>query len=417
MENRSDVLVIGAGVIGICAAHYLIERGCRVTVIDKGEVGSGCSQANAGLVVPGHSMPLATPGIIAKGLKWMLSPESPFYIRPRLNRDLVSWLWMFRKACSEQRMQRSIPVLCELNRASLDLFKELSALEEMDFGLQQKGLLIVCKTRANMDAAVKEVEGKRKLNVEADILDPRQLCELEPGIREDMVGAVHFPQDAHLDPHEFVRQLARKVEARGGRIVTGAEVLGFEASGGNIKTVQTTRGDLTAAEVVLAGGAWSPGLMRALKIRLPIQPAKGYSITYRRPPECPRIPMILSETKIAVTPLEDALRFGGTLELAGLDLSINRRRVQAIIKAAPAYLSSVRTDELELIEIWRGLRPCTPDGIPIIGRCPEIKNLILAAGHAMQGLSLAPITGMLAAQIAANEQPSLDIAPMGLERF
>jgi len=162
-------------------------------------------------------MPLATPGIIAKGLKWMLSPESPFYIRLRLNRDLVSWLWMFREACREQRMQRSIPVLCELNRASLDLFKELSALEGMDFGLQQKGLLIVCKTRADMDAAVKEVEDKRKLNVEADILDPRQLCELEPSIREDMVGAVHFLQDAHLDPYEFVRQLARKVEARGGR--------------------------------------------------------------------------------------------------------------------------------------------------------------------------------------------------------
>lgn len=417
MDNTSDVLIIGAGVVGICTAHYLIERGCRVTVLDKGEVGSGCSRSNAGLVVPGHSMPLATPGIIAKGLKWMLSPESPFYIKPRMNRDLIRWLWRFRGACNEKKMHQAIPVLYELNRASLDLFGELSALEGMDFGLKRKGLLIVCKTQANMDAAVKEAEHKRKLNIEADILDSRGLSELEPALRGDLTGAVHFLQDAHLDPLQFVRQLARHVENRGVRILTGTEAIGFEASGGTIKSVQTTRGDFQAKDVVLASGAWSADLVRGLKIGLPIQPAKGYSITYQRPPESPRIPMILSETKIAVTPLDDMLRFGGTLELAGLDLTINRRRVHAILKAVPAYLSDIRTDRLELLEIWRGLRPCTPDGLPLIGRCPAVKNLILAAGHAMQGLSLAPATGKLTAQIALSEKPFLDIAPMSLERF
>ena len=417
MKQNTEILVIGAGAIGICSAYYLSELGRNVTVVERGEVCSGSSYGNSGIIVPSHSIPLAAPGIMSKGIKWLLNPESPFYIKPRFNFELFSWLWKFRRACNVQQMHRAIPIIRDLNLASLQLFEELSAIEDLDFGFEKKGMVSVFISEKGFKEGIEEARLMQKNGIKAKVLNVDEIQKLEQGIRTNAIGGVYYPQDAHIIPQRYVHELAGHIEKKGVNIQTSTEVLGFETSGRKVITVQTTRGDISANEVVLAGGSWSPEIARDLKIRLPIQPAKGYSVTFKRPPVCPVIPMAMADKKVILTPMGDTMRFAGTLELAGLDLSINRRRVRGILKSIPEYLPDIDPNSLDLIEIWRGLRPCTPDGLPFIGRPRKYDNVIVAAGHAMIGMSLSPITGKLVSQLAANEKPLIDLTLLSIERF
>ncbi len=415
MRSSNDILVIGGGVIGVCAAHYLAEQGRRVTLVDQADVAAGSSYGNAGLIVPSHSIPLAAPGALAQGLRWLLDPDSPFYVKPRFDFALLAWLWRFSAASRAGPMRRAIPVLRELSRASLALFDELAALDGLEFGYQKKGCLLLYTTRRGYEGGVAEAHLLNEFGIEARILDAAQARELEPHLLPGVVGGVYFPADTHLRPADFVQGLAARAEKLGVRIRTRTEVLGFETSGRRVVSVKTTRGDIAPAQIVLAAGAWSPTLTRDLRLNIPIQAAKGYSVTLRRPEPCPTIPLLLGEARVAVTPMGDVLRLAGTLELAGLDLSINLRRVRAIQRAAQACLPGL--ERIEPLEIWRGLRPCTPDGLPIVGRARAFDNLIIATGHAMLGMSLGPITGKLVAQLACGQQTDMDLHPLRLERF
>lgn len=413
--DKADVVVIGGGVIGVSAAYYLAQRGFGVTLVEKGEICAGSSYGNAGLIVPSHSIPLAAPGVLAKGLRWLLDPEGPFYLKPRADRELISWLWQFRRACSPAHVGRALPVLRDLGRLSLALYKELGAIEGFDFGFRQNGLLVLFLTAKGYEEGIREAELLGEGGIESKVLDAADVRRIEAAALPSVVGGVLFADDAHLVPDAFVTGLARIVGDLGVRICTATEVLGFRTAGRRITAIETTRGDLPCDEVVLAAGAWSPGIARSLRLTLPIQPAKGYSVTCRRPDQRPGIPLLLSEAKVAVTPLGGMIRFAGTLELAGLDLSINRRRVGAVQRAVRSYLDG--TQDLPLLEIWRGLRPCTPDGLPVIGRSAEPENLILATGHATIGMSLGPVTGKLVAQLASGEPPMLDLVPLSPRRF
>ncbi len=414
--GKTDVLIIGGGIIGVCTAYYSARYGGNIVLIEKDNLASGCSDANAGLIVPGHSMPLATPGIIAKGIRWLLNPESPFYIKPRFDLDLFLWLWEFRRACQEKRMFKSMAYLCELNSASRILFDELAG-EGINFFFERKGLLIVCRTKATLEAAIEEAKIKEKLNIPVNILDREKILEREPTLKNDIAGGLFFPQDAHIDCQQFVQAIAERAKAEGVKIMPQTEVIAWEKENKKIKKVITTKGDIEADQIVLAAGAWSSSLVKGLGLKLLVQPAKGYSLSYKKPETGPTIPMILAETKVAVTPLADTLRFGGTLELAGLDMSISQRRVEAIKKAIPIYLKDIKPQNLELIKLWRGLRPCSPDGIPFVGRTKKYNNLVIACGHSMQGVSLGPVTGKIVAQILAGEMPLIDITPMAIERY
>ncbi len=417
MDQKAETLIIGGGAIGICCAYYLNALGKEVALVEKDDVCSGSSYGNAGLIVPSHSMPLAAPGVLWQGFKWMFDPQSPFYIKPRLQRDLLSWLWRFRGACSRAHVRRAVPVMRDLGIASRQLYDELAGLQDMDFGFTPTGKLDIYNTPKGFEAAVEETRLLQQYGVELKILEPAELAPFFPGMQTAAVGGIFCPQDGWLVPDQFVHQLARHVERQGVRMLTAVEVLGFESAGRTVMRVKTTRGDLSVKEVILAGGCWSAQLMRELKIRLLLEPAKGYSITYKRPAVCPTIPLILDEAAIAVTPMSDKLRFAGTLELAGFDLSINRRRVQAIIDAVPAYLPELDCGALELVEIWRGLRPWTPDGLPYLGRPAGYDNVIVATGHGTLGISLAPITGKIAALLATGKKAPLDLSALSLERF
>jgi D-amino-acid dehydrogenase len=415
------VLIIGGGSIGVCSAYYLATRGREVILLDKGEICSGSSYGNAGLIVPSHSVPLAAPGVLSAGLRWLLDAESPFYIKPRLDLALFSWLWRFQAACRADRMRAAIPVVRDLQHASIALYDELAAPGGVECGYARSGILMLGTSRAGYEEAIEEAHLLGGYGIEGKVLDAAAVRAMEPHVLPAVIGGVFFPGDAHMIPADFVTGLARLAAEKGVRIHTKTEVLGFatgsgpSASGKRITTVHTTRGDFRPAEVVLAGGSWSPELGRELGLSVPIQAAKGDSVTVKRPATCPTVPLNLKEARVAVTPMGETMRLAGTLELAGLDFTINRRRVRAILDGARRYLGGL--DALEVIEIWRGLRPCTPDGLPILGRPASFENLIVAAGHAMIGMSLGPITGKLVAQIACREAPEMDVTPLRPGRF
>lgn len=415
MSESGEVLVIGGGVVGVCSAYFMARRGQRVRLVEQGEIAVGSSYANNGFICPSHSTPLASPGALADGLRWMLDPESPFYIKPRLSPDLLSWLVRFSLSSNEQHVREAVPLLRHLGGASIALYDEFASLDELSFGYERRGLLLVYKTPKGLAHGAAEANMVAGVGIASVVLNEDDARALEPTLRPGIAGAVHYPGDAHLNPAEFVRGLAALAEKHGARIHTNTEVMGFETSGRRVTAVRTTRGDFHPEQVVLAAGSWSPVLVRDLRLKVPIQPAKGYSITVKRPAAMPSVPMLLGESRVAVTPLGSLLRFGGTLELAGMDLTINRRRVEAILRAAREHL--VGMDELETVEIWRGLRPATPDGLPIIGRAKSFDNLVLAAGHATIGMSLGPVTGQLVSQVICGEPPMIDLAPLRLERF
>ncbi len=414
MADR-PVVVVGGGVVGACAAYYLALAGRAVLLLEQGEVCAGSSYGNAGLVVPSHSIPLAAPGVWLRGLRWMWNPESPFYIRPRPSAELARWLWRFRGACTAAHVRRALPVLRDLHHASLALYRELAATPGLDFGYRAEGAMAVYLTEAAYEEGIEETRVLAAGGVATKVLDGAGARAVEPALRPEVRGAVLFPDDAHLVPDRLVRGVAALAEARGARIRTRTEVLGFRTAGRRIVAVETTRGDVEPEEVVLAAGSWSPGLARTVGLRLPIQPGKGYSVTFDRPPVAPRIPLLLGEVRAAVTPMGDALRVAGTMELAGLDFSLNRRRVRAIVRGAGGYLPDV--DRYRVREIWRGLRPCTPDGLPLLGRSARLDNLVIATGHAMVGVSLGPITGRLVAELCAGRAPALDLTLLRPERF
>lgn len=415
MDSEQDVLVVGGGVIGVCAAYFLAQRGLKVALIERDEIASGCSYGNGGLIVPSHAAPLASPGALGDGLRWMLDPESPFYIKPRLSMELLRWLLRFVFASRERVMLRSLPVLRDMLFASRDLFADLAANAGFEFGYAGNGSLWVCLSQERLEHEKKELRLFERFNIPARMVSRDETLALEPALLPQVAGGVFYLRDGHIDPQRFVVGLAEKARGLGVQVWTKTEAMRFEMSDGRVNAVHTTRGIFHPQQVVLATGSWSPEVVRSLGLRIPIQAAKGYSVTVENPAVSPRLPLLLAEARTVVNPLGHALRIAGTLELAGMDFSFNARRLEAIQRSSRAYLPGL--ESAKVLEIWRGLRPCTPDGLPIIGRSDRFGNLIVAAGHAMLGMSLGPVTGKLVAQLALQEKPDLDVAPLGLGRF
>ena len=415
MNSSYDVAIVGGGVIGVCSAYYLSQTGVKVLLIEKGEIASGCSSGNGGLIVPSHAVPLASPGVLGEGLHWMLDPESPFYIKPRLDIRLFSWLVRFALASRESVMLRSLPVLRDLLSASFALYRELAETAGFDFGYTAKGSLWVCLSKERLDREMEETRLFERFQIPVQMLGQDEVHDLEPALLPQVVGGVFYPNDGHIDPFSFVTGLAEKAQEKGVDICTNTDVMGFETTNGRIARIRTTRGDIGAEQVVLAAGSWSPQIAKELRLSIPIEAAKGYSITLENPDPAPKLPLLFGEARVVVNPLEQGLRLAGTLEMAGLDLSISTRRVDAIRRSCEAYLPGIA--QAKTIEVWRGLRPCTPDGLPILGRSRDFHNLIIAAGHAMLGMSLGPISGKLVSQLVCRETTDVETAPLRLDRF
>ena len=413
--TRADAIVIGGGIVGVASAWQLAERGARVILLERADVCAGASYGNAGWMSPSHGTPLPSPGVISQGLRWLLDPESPFYVKPRLDAALARWLLGFMRAATAARAHETMRLNRELTLASLALTAELASKHGLDFGFEPRGLVVVCESASGLASARRELDELRALGGDGRALSAAELHELEPRIAKHVAGGVFFPEDAHLRPADLVHGLAGLARARGVEILTGQDVLAFERDGARIARVFTTRGEFEAEAFVLAAGAWSPEVAAGLGLRLPVQAAKGYSVTVQCPPDFGKRPLLLSEAKVALTPLGERLRFAGTLELAGLDLSVNLRRVRAILRAVERFVPGLTA--APRIETWRGLRPLTPDDRPILGRSRACPNLIVATGHGMSGISQGVMTGKLVAELARGERTSLDVAPFSPDRF
>ena len=418
MTQSKRILIVGGGVIGLCAAYYAMQKGHQVTVLERGSPAyDGCSLGNAGMIVPSHFVPLAAPGMVSYGLRMMLRPESPFYVRPRLSPDLIQWGLLFARSATAAHVARSAPLLRDLNLASRREYEALAAQFGDVFGLTKGGLLMLCKSAEALDEEAHLAARANDLGLPTAVLSPEEAARLDPGVRMDIAGAIHFPQDCHLSPHIFVRRLTSALEAGGTQICWDTEVTGWQAANGRIVAAQTTQGEWNADEYVLAGGSWSPETVRGLGLRLPMQAGKGYSLTLPTPRQLPRLCSIFTEARVAVTPMGSTLRFGGTMEITGLDTSVSQSRVDGILKAIPRYFPEFSPEDFQDLPVWSGLRPCSPDGLPYVGRFGRYANLSAATGHAMMGMSLGPVTGKLMVEVLSGEAPEIPIAALSPDRF
>lgn len=416
-NNNPDVVVIGGGAIGLCSAYYLSREGASVVLVDKGEIGHGSSLHNAGYVSPSHFVPLASPGVFTQGLKWMFKPTSPLYIKPRISLDFFAWTWRFARACDEKVANRAAPVLLELLLDSSELSKQLALVEGMNFELTNQGITVLCHTEKDRGALEREHASAIRMGLESHLLNQDQLHEQDPGVEFKAIAGWHVPIDSHLVPATYVRNLSEYLDRHGVTVRRFTELGAFETSGNTITGIRTGNEVLRAKEFVLASGAWTPGLLRKLGIRMLLEAGKGYSATFKNPSVKPVRPYILSERRVAVTPFSESLRFAGTMEIAGISSTINRPRVEAILNAIPLYFANIQRPEADNGELWGGMRPVTPDGLPYVGRFRQFPNLIAATGHAMLGISLSAVTGKLVAEIALGKRPSHDLTLIDPNRY
>ena len=410
-----EVVIIGGGIIGLCSAYYLQKEGCAVTIIDQSGMTKGASFVNAGYITPSHIIPLAAPGMITKGLKWMFDTASPFYVKPRLDKDFLKWAWAFKKSATASKVEKAIPIIKEINILGRTLYEEIKQSGDFNFHYERKGLLMLYKTDKAGEEEWEVGQRAIKEGLNVNHITAEEVKKMEPDAAIDCKGAVYFDSDAHMTPNEFMTEMASYLKKKGVTFYTHEKVQDLVISKDAIKEVMTTKRKLKADEVLVAAGSWSSLLTRKLGVKIPIQAGKGYRINTERETGI-TIPALLVEAKVAVTPMNGFTRFAGTMELAGINDTINPKRVKAISKSVSNYYQGLSLTKEEEATADFGLRPCSPDGLPYIGRTHKYKNLIIASGHAMMGWSLGPPTGKLVSEIISDKKLSLDIKPFHPER-
>jgi D-amino-acid dehydrogenase len=414
-DGRIDVLVIGGGAIGVASAHELARRGAEVVVLEAREVlGAECSYGNAGLVAPSHCIPLARPGLVGRILGW-LRPGGAVYIKPSLAPEVLRFGFALLRSCGQERMLRGLRALRDLSRASLDLFEEL-VLDGLEFGYRRDGLMNVCATGRAFELLVEDARLLEREGFDPEILGAAEARRRVPALADGISGGVYWREDAHCEPARFVAQLGRAAQREGARFELETRATGFRhGAPGVIEAVETDRGVFRARTIVLAAGSWTPALARRLGARVPIVPGKGYHVHARKSTLALPMPLIFQEHVFAATPMDGGLRLAGTMDFVGFDLTLPEMRARRLAADAARYLRGI--DDLGELEIWCGLRPVTPDSLPILGPSTRIPNLVYATGHAMLGITLAPVSGRAVAELALGEHPSVDIDLLAPGRY
>lgn len=415
-DNVSRTVVAGAGVIGLLAAYELARRGEQVTIYDSGHPGAACSAGNPGWITPSFSGPLAGPGLVTDTLRSMVSPASPIYVRPRLDLDLARWLWRFWHHCNLRDYEASCGALAALNRRTIACFDALQA-DGVEFEMHRTGLLIVFLSQARR---TRHQKGLAWLLPTLGYAPPRELSvaevlDMEPGLSPAVVGGLFMEGVYHVRPETLAAGLAQRLAAIGAQIRPGVEVTGVVRRGREIRAVATEEGEVEADRLLLAAGAWSGVLARRIGFPLPVIPGTGYSVTVSRPALCLGHALLLSETGVACSPFRDALRIGGTVEFTSLTAGATPRRIASIRAAAGRYLKDWAGGSSQVE--WKGMRPFLPDGLPAIGRAPGFDNVYVATGHGMNGVTLAPMTGAVIADLMVRGQADLDLTPFDPARF
>lgn len=409
-------IVIGGGIIGLSSAYYLQQSGWDVMVLDKDDFSDNCSYGNAGYVCPSHFVPLATPGIVTQGLKWMWNARSPFYVEPRLNAALISWGLKFMKSATAKHVAEAAIPLRDIALFSQQLYEEWAKLPDFDFAYEKKGLLEMFQTEANEEHAHHTAHEAAKLGLEAVMLSKDEVQAMEPQTELNIRGALYFKCDAHLYPQKLMKGLINRLQQKAVQLISKQEVTGFEMNGDQIKTVICNNQRYDADMVVIATGSWSREMAAKLNLNLPLMPGRGYSVTLEDSPFTFNHPAVLQEGRVAITPMDgNKIRFGGTMEITSTKTAPRYKRVEGILNAVERFVPQFKIPMPSPENIWYGYRPCSADGLPYIGKIKS--NAIIATGHAMIGLSVGAGTGKLVAEIANGETPSVDINPYNPKRF
>ncbi len=416
MGKNKSIIVVGGGIVGLSTAYFLHKEGHEVTVLDKSDITSGASFVNAGYLTPSHIIPLASPGMISKGIRYMFNSSSPFYMKPRWDVDFLKWAWYFKKSSTQVKVDDAMPVIRDINLISRELYEGMKASGDLgNFHLEDKGLLMVYQTEKARDHELEVMEKAVTLGLEGRHLDKNELQKIEPNVKLNAEGAILYECDRHTTPPQIMKNMLKYLEANGVVIKRGEEVLNFIVTEGVISQVETNAGNYTADEVVFAAGSWTSELSKKLRLRLPLQGGKGYRINMESHTGI-TMPAILMEAKMAVTPMEGFTRFAGTMEFSGINNTIRKERVDAIARGAERYYEGLKISEEDKRNAQCGLRPVTPDGLPYIGRPKGYGNLIIATGHAMMGWSLGPATGKFVTELVSGKKPSMDLGPFDPDR-
>ncbi|NKI32096.1 NAD(P)/FAD-dependent oxidoreductase [Croceivirga thetidis] len=405
------VVIIGGGIVGLCCAYYLQNEGHNVILVDKSSMNSGASYVNAGYLTPSHIVPLAAPGMISKGLKYMFNSASPFYMKPRLESDFLKWAWAFKKSSTPRKVKTAMPIIRDINLLSRDLYDDLKNNPDLGgFHYERKGLLMYFQTNKEGDHEIKTSQEAKKLGLESNILDKEGIKEVETGVSVNAIGAVHYHCDGHTTPVNFMEKMKSYLLANGVQILKDTEVVDFGIEAQKLKSIKTKTEEIDADHVVFAAGSWTKNLSRKLDLNLLLEAGKGYRIDVSESTGI-TMPAILLEAKMAVTPMQGFTRFAGTMEFSGVNHHIRKERVDAIASGAEEFYEGLKIATEFKQSAQCGLRPVSPDGLPYIGPVKNLKNLTIATGHAMMGWSLGPATGKLVAELVSEKKPSLDISP------
>jgi D-amino-acid dehydrogenase len=411
------VTIIGGGVIGLCSAYYLQKAGYEVTIIEKNDITDGCSFGNMGYVSPSHFIPIATPGIVAQGLRWMLKSSSPFYIKPRLNWDLIRWGTTFWKNANAKKLEQNTPHLNNLLQLSRRLMNDLKT-EFMDaFPMVEKGIWMLYKTEKTGDHEKHLAEQAHGFGLKTVICDPKGVQAYETEVEVNVAGGVLYLDDCHIDSASFMKAMYRQLQNAGVKFWLNTEVTAFEKNNNRVTAVITDKAKMECDELIIANGSWLGKISKHLGIYIPMQPGKGYSLSYNDLEKNLQYPSILVDDRTATTPIDRWLRIGGTMELSGHSETILPKRVMAIYNAFKKYYPSLNLPMPQPQQAWFGYRPVTPDGMPYIGRYNKFSNLVYAGGHAMLGVSAAAGTGQLVEQIISRKPTSIDITAFDPQRF
>jgi D-amino-acid dehydrogenase len=411
------ITIIGGGVIGLCSAYYLQKEGYEITVIERGDITDGCSFGNMGYMSPSHFVPLASPGIIAEGFKHMLSSSSPFYIKPRLNWHLMQWGWHFWKSSNAATVKKNAPHLNHLLQLSRGLINDMRNDIGDVFNMEEKGCLMMCKQQKTLDHEFHLADDAEKFGLKVERLQKDDVQELEPDVELNVAGAVLFKDDCHFNPGKMMVALKSYLEKKGVQFQLNTTVTGFEKLGDTISAVITDKGKFNCEQVVIATGSWLPVVAKMIGIKLLLQPGKGYSHTYQHVEKNIKYPAILVDGRCAITPWGQQLRIGGTMELSGINNKVLINRMQGIYDSAKDFYPGLKIDFPPADKIWNGLRPVTPDGLPYIGKTSAYKNVIIAGGHAMLGISEGTGTGKIVSQLVKNTKTEIVIEAFDPQRF
>jgi D-amino-acid dehydrogenase len=415
VTSERQVIVVGAGVAGLCCAYYLRRLDFEVTVIESNRVGSGATWGSGGWLCPAQAGPLPEPGLTLYGLRAMFNADSPLYFAAASSAQVAPWLLQFITYCNERSYRHGLAAWASLSQGVFELVEELAA-DGVEFELHRQGMVVAAQTPAVAAHELEKLKPMRDYGYELpdDIITGPELHELEPALAPIVQAGFEIRQHWHVRPDSYTRGLADALRRMGVEIIEAAEVVDFVTADGHVATVRTATDEFSARDYVLAAGAATQPLAKMLGVSLPMQAGKGYSF-FVTPTVVPRHAILLADVHVGCTPFGDRMRIGGTMEFSGLNTRLDRRRIDATIRGARRSFVEWATPEVD--HEWAGMRPITPDGLPVLDRAPGYENVYLATGGSMQGVSIGAPAGLQIAQfVSTGTRPEI-LEPFRADRF